>query len=559
MKFAEFPVYDALGIELVHDVICQGKTLKKGHVLTSSDISLLKYVGIKTVVGARFSSEDIHPETAADILLKTLVGDYLRYTFPDKTGYSEIFADIDGTLVFDQKRLKRFNSHNETISLMTVQPYIPVYKGQFIANLRLFGPSIDAETLNEAVTKISGIGPLLKVAPYTFCKIGFIRTVTNDSSVPSLNEKELISRFGAFGFNIVHTDLCEHSVNSVEKAVRNAIEAKAEVVLVESQEPPLHRDDIVPMGFKEAAGDIDRIGWPVDEGLSLVLGHKNNVTLLGYCAKDANLAAFDRLLRFLATKSLPPPDIISSLAMDGISLSRMTKRITPEQSEASVAVGSLSDSEKIAVVILAAGSSLRMIGTNKLLETINGLPMIEHVVRSALSSQADYVVVVTGHDAKFIEKRLEQYDVKIVRNADYVSGVLGSVQLGLSVLPPDIVGAVVLPADMPAFTEEYIDKLIDAFDFSAKRAPVVLPTFNNVRHNPVLWPRDLFKAVKIIPEDAQWVPALIEHSDYIKEVPLKDDLPLIDINTHGDLTYYLSRNDLLSSAEQDLIALEKRR
>ena len=200
-----------------------------------------------------------------------------------------------------------------------------------------------------------------------------------------------------------------------------------------------------------------------------------------------------------------------------------------------------------------------MICSIKLLEPLNGLPMIEHVVRSALSSQADYVAVVTGHDAKFIEKRLEKYDVKIARNPDYVSGVLGSIRLGLAVLPPDIAGAVVLPADMPAFTEEYIDKLIDAFDFKAKRPPVVLPSFNSVRHNPVLWPRDLFKVVKIVPEDSHWTPALIEHSDYIKEIVLKDDLPLTDINTHGDLEKYKARVEMLSNAEQDLFALEKRR
>lgn len=559
MKFGEFPVYDALGIELAHPVKCQGKTLKKGHILTSADISLLKYSGIKTITGMQFTSDDVHPETAADILLKTMAGDFLRYTHPDETGYSEIFADTDGTFVFDPERLNRFNAHSENISLVTIQPYTPVYKGQFIANLRIFGPAVTAETLNEAVTKISGTGPLLKVAPYAFCKIAFIRTLLSNSSVPRLDDGKLAARFGAFGFSIVYSDLCEHNVAALEKAIRNAIDAQAEIVLVESQVPPMHRDDTVPKSFLESAGDIDRLGWPVDAGLSLVIGHKNNVKLLGYCSADAEDPALDRLLRFMATKSLPDPSFFPYLATNGLSLARMTKRISAKQKENSVAIASVEDSEKIAVLILAAGSSRRMIGTNKLLESVGGLPMLEHAVRSALSSKADYVAVVTGHDAKFIERRLEQYDVKIVRNADYVSGVLGSIRLGLAVLPPDIAGAVVLPADMPAFTEEYIDKLIDAFDFSAKRRPVVVPTFKSVRHNPVLWPRDLFKVVKIVPEDAQYVPALIEHSDYIKEIPLKDDLPLTDINTRGDLANYLSRKDLISSAEQDLFELEKRR
>ena len=69
----------------------------------------------------------------------------------------------------------------------------------------------------------------------------------------------------------------------------------------------------------------------------------------------------------------------------------------------------------------------------------------------------------------------------------------------------------------------------------------------------------MFKYVKIIPEDSHWTPALIEHSDYIREIELKDDLPLTDINTHGDLEKYKSRADLVSSAEQDLFALENGR
>lgn len=557
MKYGEYPVYDALGVELTHPVKCQDKTLKKGHVLTSSDIGRLKYAGIKTVVGARFSSNDIHPETAADILLKTMVGDYLRYTLPDESGYCEVFADIDGVFVFDPDRLKRLNAHCEDFCVITVQPYLPVYKGQLVANLRLFSPAVDADVLNQAITKISGTGALFKIAPYAFCKIGYVRTVAAGTTPDPIDADALEKRFAAYGFSIVHSTMCAHDSESVEKAVRDALDARAGIVLVESPFPPLNREDTVPKAFKESAADIDQLGWCLDTGVPLVLGHKGDAKLLGFCAGDADQPALDVLLRYLATGSLPATDTLPMFAMNGISLSRMTKRITPEQMENSVSVGAVSDSEKIAVVILAAGASRRMIGSNKLLEPLNGLPMIEHAVRSALLSEADYVVAVTGHDAMFVERRLEKYDVKIVRNPDYVSGVLGSIRLGLAVLPPDIAGAVILPADMPAFTEEYINRLIDAFDAKSKRPPVVLPTFDGIRHNPVLWPRDLFKVAKPVPEDAHWTPALIEHTDYIREIPLKDDLPLTDINTHGDLSNYKARAELVSDAEQDLLALER--
>ena len=85
-----------------------------------------------------------------------------------------------------------------------------------------------------------------------------------------------------------------------------------------------------------------------------------------------------------------------------------------------------------------------------------------------------------------------------------------------------------------------------------------MPVYDGVRHNPVLWPRDLFKTVKIIPEDAHWMPPLIEHSDYIVEMPVEDDLPLSDINTHGDLSAFLARADFSDDVEKELAALEKK-
>lgn len=559
MQFAEFPVYDAEGVELSVPVKARDKSFEKGHILTSSDIAILRYADIKSVIGVKYSSVDIHPETAAEILLKALMGDHMRCTLPDKSGYSDVFADADGTLMYEPERLLRFNSHSENISLVMMSPYLPVFKGQFVGNLRIFGPALDAAELNEAVAKVTGTGPLVKIAPYAFCRIGYIQTVLPHHVPVPLDAQALEERFAIYGFHIAYHDVCEHSPDRIEHAVRNAIDAKAEIVLVQSPVAPQSRDDVVPKAFKEASADIDRLGWPLDEGLSIVLGHRDTVRLAGFCETDVGRPAYELLLRFLATRSLPPMDMLPSLAQAGLSLNRMALRITPEQMKHSAAVGAISDSNKIAVVILAAGQSARMIGANKLMESINGLPMLEIVVRNALHSKADFVAVVTGHEAMRIERRLSKYDVKIIRNPDYVSGILGSVRMGLAVLPPDIVGAVVLPGDMPAFSDVYINKLIDSFDPKATRKPVCLPSYNGVRHNPVLWPRDLFKAVKIVPEDARWTPALIEHSDYIRELVLDDEYPLSDINTKGDLEKFAAHTEEIvnAAAEKELLALEE--
>ena len=54
---------------------------------------------------------------------------------------------------------------------------------------------------------------------------------------------------------------------------------------------------------------------------------------------------------------------------------------------------------KIATIVLAAGRSARMAPRNKLLELVEGKPVIAHTAIAALGSGADPVIVVTGFAA----------------------------------------------------------------------------------------------------------------------------------------------------------------
>ena len=53
MRFGEFSLYDAAGVELTAPVKCNGRLLKAGHILDSSDIADLRAAGLKKVVGAQ--------------------------------------------------------------------------------------------------------------------------------------------------------------------------------------------------------------------------------------------------------------------------------------------------------------------------------------------------------------------------------------------------------------------------------------------------------------------------------------------------------------------------
>ena len=555
MEFAEFPLYKALGVKLTFPLVCQRRAFPKGHELTAQDLALLRYEDVQNVVGVRLEPSDVEADTALEMLLKSLCGGFTRYVNP-QDGYSEIYADEDGVFDCSPERLNRFNEHCEQISLATVAPLTSVYKNQLVAVLRVLSPAVNGDVLAQAVTKVSGLGALLKIAPYKFREVAYIRTLALNEEQTDKPDPKVVKKLESCGLKLTYFESCPHKIQKIENAVRNALDKGVCAVLTGSFTPPLDRQDVIPQAFVESAADIDRLGLPLDPVVNAVFAHKKDVPLIGFSEDDLFSPAMDRVLRFLATDTMPDISLLPVLAPNSMSLQRSIQFISPEQEQNSVAVGSLDNANKIAVVILAAGASRRMMGQNKLLSLLGGVSMVEQTVRNALSSKADYVYVVTGHQAPIIERRLKEYDVKIVRNTDYASGVLSSARLGLSMMPADVAGAVVLPADMPAFTEEYIDGLIDGFD-PAGGKKLCLPVFNKVRYNPVLWARDLFAAFKIVPEDSYWSPVLIEHSDYMYELELDDAFPVSDINTQGDWSAFCDEVDFETAAELDLEALER--
>ena len=74
----------------------------------------------------------------------------------------------------------------------------------------------------------------------------------------------------------------------------------------------------------------------------------------------------------------------------------------------------------IHVVILAAGLGTRMRSRMaKVLHEAGGLPLVEHVVRSAAAvAEAENIVVVTGHQADQVESRLESHNVRFARQTE---------------------------------------------------------------------------------------------------------------------------------------------
>jgi molybdenum cofactor cytidylyltransferase len=150
-------------------------------------------------------------------------------------------------------------------------------------------------------------------------------------------------------------------------------------------------------------------------------------------------------------------------------------------------------------IVLAAGTSSRMGGRNKLLLEVGGEPLARRVVWAALAAGLDPVVVVLGHEAERVRDALAGLACRTVHNAGYEAGMTTSLRAGVAALPEGTPAAVMILADMPQVTAGMLAELAAAE--SARRPPLVLSDYEGVLAPPTLFDRALFPELLALPDD----------------------------------------------------------
>jgi molybdenum cofactor cytidylyltransferase len=194
----------------------------------------------------------------------------------------------------------------------------------------------------------------------------------------------------------------------------------------------------------------------------------------------------------------------------------------------------------VAAVVLAAGRSSRFhaaggVEKTKLIATLDGKPVVRHVVEAALASRARPVIVVVGHARGAVEAALAGLPATIVFNPDYATGLASSLRTGLTAAPTDAAGALMLLGDMPRVEAALIEALIDAFE-ARPNAPAVAPVHGGRRGNPVLLSRTLFDRAGLLEGDegARRLLATLPRGDIIEIVESSSGVAF-DVDTPSDL------------------------
>jgi molybdenum cofactor cytidylyltransferase len=183
---------------------------------------------------------------------------------------------------------------------------------------------------------------------------------------------------------------------------------------------------------------------------------------------------------------------------------------------------------KLTVLVLAAGASSRMRGTDKLMETVGGMPLLRRVVLAGIGTGLP-VVVVLAQDRPERSKAFQGLRMEPVFARGQMSD---SLRAGLGRIDPTH-AVLLLLADMPEIESQDLSKMISAYSLAPE---FIYRATNDMGHygHPVIFPVWARPALMGIIGDTGAKAALKAHAHCIRHVPLPGVRATTDLDTPED-------------------------
>ncbi len=186
-----------------------------------------------------------------------------------------------------------------------------------------------------------------------------------------------------------------------------------------------------------------------------------------------------------------------------------------------------------AILIPAAGAARRMRGRDKLLEPVaGGVPLLGERVAAARATGLPVLVALPPQaQARWTCAK----DAQIIEVAPE-NGMGGSIAALVRALPPDIDGAMILPADMPDISPDDMRAVLAGF---APEQVVRGASADGQPGHPVLFPRRFFaRLARLSGDDGA---RAVLRGARVRLVPLPAEHALTDLDTPEDWARWRAR------------------
>lgn len=195
------------------------------------------------------------------------------------------------------------------------------------------------------------------------------------------------------------------------------------------------------------------------------------------------------------------------------------------------------DKLEIGIVILAAGTSLRM-GQPKQMLAINGQALLVRSVNVALKSEAKKIVVVLGANAFEHKELLKNFPVEIIFNKDWQLGMGNSIKAGVRYaiqIFPALEAIIIMVCDQPLLHPDHINKLMNQY-LTGKNA-IVASFYDETYGVPVLFAKQFFNDLQSL-EDSYGAKKIIQK--YNNDVAgISFPKGVIDLDTPEDYNAFI--------------------
>ena len=436
---------------------------------------------------------------AAERLAAGLVSDGISAAAPF-TGRANLHAEADGVLIIDRDVIAALNCLDEGVTLATLPDHARVSARQMIATVKIIPYGLPEKVINTAEKLLTG--EAMRLCPFVRKRIGLILTRT-EGGKPSLVDKAEMAvrdRLAAVNAGLVDVRKVAHTREAVADAVVAMTQAgEVELILIFGASATSDRADVCPSGLVAAGGVLHRFGMPVDPGNLLFLGQVGKVPVMGMpgCARSPALNGADWVLeRLIAGLDVTPGDV-AAMGVGGL-LKEIPSRPQPRASR----MRTTPKKPRIEAVLLAGGRSNRMRGRDKLLEQVEGMPLVRLLAQNLVDAAPDAVHVILPPNMPDRLAALDDMQGINVHVSDMAKeGMAGSIRAGMAACHGQADAVLFVLGDMPDVSIRDVNAVISAFDPDENRTIVRACDRDGVPGHPVLFGRRFFDSLASLSGD----------------------------------------------------------
>lgn len=188
----------------------------------------------------------------------------------------------------------------------------------------------------------------------------------------------------------------------------------------------------------------------------------------------------------------------------------------------------MNESLKLGCVIMASGLARRF-GSNKLLQSFRGKPLIHYAFESIPADRFSDMTVVTQYPE--IAQAANEAGFRVLNNSHADEGISASVRLGTAALS-GCDGILFLVGDQPLLKKSSVSAMVEAYRKDPEK--IISASYSGKRRNPCIFPKRCFAELLGITGDNGGSVVIRQHPELLVlfELPPEE---LADIDTVEEL------------------------